>query len=82
MDSLSPIGWGEGVRKHSHCALEDCGCLATLKTSKNQLTVGMSPTYKKKTGKMVARNTAIMELKPLARIMNDAVRLVHADANR
>lgn len=37
--------------------------------------------YKKKTGKMVGRNTAIMELKLLAMIMGEAVRLGHADAN-
>ncbi len=38
-------------------------------------------TYKKKTGKTVGRNTAIMELKLLAMIMGEAVRLGHADAN-
>lgn len=37
--------------------------------------------YKKKTGKRVGRNTAIMELKLLAMIMGEAVRLGHADAN-
>jgi len=37
--------------------------------------------YKKKTGKMAGRNTAIMELKLLAMIMGEAVRLGHADAN-
>ena len=37
--------------------------------------------YKKKTGKTVGRNTAIMELKLLAMIMGEAVRLGHADAN-
>ena len=38
-------------------------------------------TYKKKTGKRAGRNTAIMELKLLAMIMGEAVRLGHADAN-
>jgi integrase len=38
-------------------------------------------TYKKKTGKTAGRNTAIMELKLLAMIMGEAVRLGHADAN-
>ena len=38
-------------------------------------------TFKKKTGKSVGRNTAIMELKLLAMIMGEAVRLAHADAN-
>ena len=37
--------------------------------------------YKKKTGKRAGRNTAIMELKLLALIMGEAVRLGHADAN-
>src|SRR5580692_8745929 len=37
--------------------------------------------YKKKTGKTVGRNTAIMELKLLAMIIGEAVRLGHADAN-
>src|SRR6185437_12852407 len=37
--------------------------------------------YKKKTGKTAGRNTAIMELKLLAMIMGEAVRLEHADAN-
>ena len=38
-------------------------------------------TFKKKSGKSVGRNTAIMELKLLAMIMGEAVRLGHADAN-
>jgi hypothetical protein len=38
-------------------------------------------TFKKKTGKRAGRNTAIMELKLLAMIMGEAVRLGHADAN-
>ena len=38
-------------------------------------------TYKKKSGKSVGRNTAIMELKLLAMIMGEAVRLGHADGN-
>lgn len=38
-------------------------------------------TFKKKTGKSVGRNTAIMELKLLAMIIGEAVRLGHADAN-
>ena len=38
-------------------------------------------TYKKKSGKSVGRNTAIMELKLLAMIIGEAVRLGHADAN-
>jgi integrase len=37
--------------------------------------------YKKRTGKSVCRNTAIMELKFFAMIMGEAVRLGHADAN-
>jgi integrase len=37
--------------------------------------------YKKKTGKTAGRNTAILELKILAMIMGEAVRLGHADAN-
>jgi len=37
--------------------------------------------YKKKSGKSVGRNTANMELKLLAMIMGEAVRLGHADAN-
>jgi integrase len=37
--------------------------------------------YKKKTGKRAGRNTAIMELKLLAMIMGEAVRLDYADAN-
>jgi integrase len=37
--------------------------------------------YKKKTGKTVGRNTAILELKTFAMIMGEAVRLGHADAN-
>ena len=38
-------------------------------------------TYKKKTGKTVARNTAIMELRLFAMLLGEAVRLGHADAN-
>ncbi|MCC6819503.1 MAG: tyrosine-type recombinase/integrase, partial [Verrucomicrobia subdivision 3 bacterium] len=37
--------------------------------------------FKKKTGKTVGRNTAVLELKLLAMIMGEAVRLGHADAN-
>ena len=37
--------------------------------------------YKKKSGKSVGRNTAIMELKLLAMVMGEAVRLGHAEAN-
>jgi hypothetical protein len=37
--------------------------------------------YKKKTGKTVGRNTAIMELKLLAMILREAVRLGHTEAN-
>jgi integrase len=37
--------------------------------------------YKKKTGKRVGRNTAILELKTFAMIMAEAVRLGHADVN-
>jgi integrase len=37
--------------------------------------------FKKKTGNRAGRNTAIMELKLLAMIMGEAVRLGHADAN-
>jgi integrase len=38
-------------------------------------------TFKKKTGKTAGRNTAIMELKLLAMILGEAVRLGFADAN-
>lgn len=37
--------------------------------------------HKKKTGKSVGRNTAILELKVLAMLMGEAVPLGHADAN-
>jgi integrase len=37
--------------------------------------------HKKRTGKTAGRNTAILELKTLAMIMGEAVRLGHADAN-
>jgi integrase len=37
--------------------------------------------FKKRTGKTAGRNTAIMELKLLALLMGEAVRLGHADAN-
>jgi integrase len=37
--------------------------------------------HKKKTGKTVGRNTAILELKVLGMLMGEAVRLGHADAN-
>ncbi|HTL57142.1 MAG TPA: hypothetical protein VL361_15780 [Candidatus Limnocylindrales bacterium] len=37
--------------------------------------------FKKRTGKTVGRNTAIMELKLFAMIMGEAVRLGHAEAN-
>lgn len=37
--------------------------------------------YKKPTGKTVGRNTAIFELKTLALLVGEAVRLGHADAN-
>jgi integrase len=38
-------------------------------------------TFKKRTGKIVGRNTAILELKLLSLVMGEAVRLGHADAN-
>ena len=38
-------------------------------------------TFKKRTGKVVGRNTAIFELKTLSLVMGEAVRLGHADAN-
>ena len=38
-------------------------------------------TFKKRTGKTVGRNTAIMEMKLLAMVMGEAVRLGYADAN-
>jgi hypothetical protein len=38
-------------------------------------------TFKKKSGKIAGRNTAVMELKLLAMIMGEAVRLGHAEAN-
>jgi integrase len=37
--------------------------------------------FKKKTGRTAGRNTAVMELKLLAMIMGEAVRLGHAEAN-
>ncbi len=37
--------------------------------------------FRKRTGKTVGRNTAILELKTLSLIMGEAVRLGHADAN-
>ena len=37
--------------------------------------------FKKRTGKTVRRNTAILELKLLSLIMGEAVRMGHADAN-
>jgi integrase len=38
-------------------------------------------TFKKRTGKVVGRNTAILEMKILSLLMGEAVRLGHADAN-
>ena len=38
-------------------------------------------TFKKRTGKIVGRNTAIFELKTLSLVMGEAVRMGHADAN-
>lgn len=38
-------------------------------------------TFRKRTGKVVARNTAILELKLLSQIMGESVRLGYADAN-
>jgi integrase len=38
-------------------------------------------TFKKRTGKIVGRNTAILELKLLSLVMGEAVRMGHADAN-
>lgn len=38
-------------------------------------------TFKKCTGKVVGRNTAIVELKMLSLVMGEAVRLGHADVN-
>ena len=38
-------------------------------------------TYRKKSGKTVGRNTAILELKILAMLMNEAVRLGHIEAS-
>jgi len=38
-------------------------------------------TFKKRTGKIVGRNTAILELKLLSLVIKVAVRLGHADAN-
>lgn len=38
-------------------------------------------TFRKRTGKVVGRNTAIFELKTLSLIVGEAVRLGHADAN-
>src|SRR5208282_5799842 len=37
--------------------------------------------YKRKTGKIAGRNTAILEIKILAMIIGEAVRLGYADAN-
>jgi hypothetical protein len=38
-------------------------------------------TFKKRTGKIVGRNTAIFELKTLSLVMGEAVRLGHTEAN-
>jgi integrase len=38
-------------------------------------------TFKKRTGKIVGRNTAILELKLFSLVMDEAVRMGHADAN-
>ena len=64
--------WLQAKRYHSPRAI----------TYRNALEyIDWRTTYKKKTGKTVGRNTAIMELKLLAMIMGEAVRLGHADAN-
>lgn len=38
-------------------------------------------TFKKRTGKIVGRNTAIFEIKTLSLVLDEAVRLGHSDAN-
>src|SRR5581483_7708845 len=43
--------------------------------------VDWGTTFKKRAGKTVGRNTAILELKMLSLIMGEAVRLGHAEAN-
>jgi integrase len=64
--------WLQTKRLHSPRAI----------TYRNSLEyVDWRTTFKKKSGKTVGRNTAVMELKLLAMIMGEAVRLGHADAN-
>jgi integrase len=64
--------WLQEYRYHSPRAI----------TYRNALEyIGWRTNYKKKTGKRAGRNTAIMELKLLAMILGEAVRLGHADAN-
>ena len=56
--------------------------LAPAITYRNALEyIDWRTSIKKKSGKRAGRNTAIMELKLLAMIMGEAVRLGHADAN-
>jgi len=64
--------WLQEMRYHSPRAITYRNALEYLDWRTN---------YKKKTGKTAGRNTAIMELKLLAMIMGEAVRLGHADAN-
>jgi hypothetical protein len=62
--------------------------LSTPATSAREITyrnaieyIDWRTSYKKRTGKTTGRNTAILELKTLAMIMGEAVRLGHAEAN-
>ncbi len=64
--------WLQTQRLHSPRAL----------TYRNALEyIDWRTTFKKKSGKVAGRNTAVMELKLLAMIMGEAVRLGHVDAN-
>ena len=68
-------GWRSGCKTSATTRHAPSPTATPLNTSTGE------QTYKKKTGKTVGRNTAIMELKLLAMIMGEAVRLGHADAN-
>lgn len=64
--------WLQSQRLHSPRAI----------TYRNALEyIDWRTTFRKKTGKRAGRNTAIMELKLLAMIMGEAVRLGYAEAN-
>ena len=73
--SMPGSGWRSGSRSSGYHSPRDI-------TYRNAIEyVDWRTSYKKRTGKTVGRNTAILELKTLAMIMGEAVRLGHADAN-